>query len=164
MARDGFDYARLMQRALRGLMIEVLGRVARQGLPGGHHFFISFQTSHPGVDMPDWLKAEHPQELAIVLQHEFSDLVVTADRFSVRLSFKDRMATLVVPFDAVTTFADPSENFGLRFDAAETVEPEPDPSPKPPKPKPEKAGERPEKPARPQGEAEVISIDRFRKR
>jgi hypothetical protein len=153
MRGDGFDYGRMMQRALRGVMAEALGQVARRGLPGEHHFFISFRTTHPGVDMPDWLKARHPDSLAIVLQHEFSDLAVAADRFSVRLSFADRAATLVVPFDAVTTFADPSENFGLRFDAHdpdEAAPPEDDPTPPGPAPR--------------DGEAEVVRLDRFRKR
>jgi hypothetical protein len=156
MAANGFNYGRLMQRALRGLMAEVLGQVAKRGLPGAHHFFISFDVEHPGVDMPDWLRAEHPKELAIVLQHEFEGLAVAADRFSVRLSFQNRPATLVVPFDAVTTFADPSENFGLRFDASEhdggPTEPGggDDPGPKGPKPH--------------EGDAEVVRLDRFRKR
>ena len=119
MAARGFNYGRLMQRAMRGLMAEVLGEVARRGLPGGHHFFISFRTDHAGVDMPDWLREKYPGEISIVLQHEFEDLAVASDRFSVSLSFSNRMATVVVPFDAVTTFADPSENFGLRFDAAD---------------------------------------------
>lgn len=154
MAGQGFNYGRLMQRALRGLMAEVLGQVAKRGLPGAHHFFISFDVTHPGVDMPDWLRAEHPKELAIVLQHEFADLAVASDRFSVRLSFQNRMATLVVPFDAVTTFADPSENFGLRFDAAEHEGGPNDPGDDDPGPK----GPRPE------GEAEVVRLDKFRKR
>ncbi|TVQ58125.1 MAG: hypothetical protein EA355_02625 [Rhodobacteraceae bacterium] len=119
MRDSGFDYGRLMQRALRGLMAEVLGHVADSGLPGAHHFFITFDTTHAGVDMPDWLRAQYPEELSIVLQHEFDDLAVAPDRFSVALSFRDRRATIVVPFDAVTTFADPSQNFGLRFDASE---------------------------------------------
>jgi hypothetical protein len=119
MSGKGFNYGRLMQRAMRGLMAEVLGEVAKRGLPGGHHFFITFSSEHPGVDMPDWLRAQYPTELSIVLQHEFDDLAVAADRFSVRLSFSNKPCVLVIPFDAVTTFADPSENFGLRFDASE---------------------------------------------
>lgn len=119
MRGNGFNYGRLMQRAMRGLMAEVLGVVAKRGLPGTHHFFISFSTAHPGVDMPDWLRQQYPEELSIVLQHEFSDLAVANDRFSVVLSFGNRPATLVIPFDAVTTFADPSENFGLKFDASD---------------------------------------------
>ncbi len=152
MAGRGFNYGRLMQRAMRGLMAEVLGEVARRGLPGGHHFFISFDTSHPGVDMPDWLREKHPAELSIVLQFEFEDLAVAADRFSVRLSFQNRPATLVVPFDAVTTFADPSENFGLRFDAADE---KPDGGPEGPSPR---------DPAPKDGDAEVVRLDAFRKR
>lgn len=157
MRPEGFDYAKLMQRALRGLLREVLAETAERGLPGDHHFFISFDVTHPGVDIPDWLRAEHPRELAIVLQYEFDDLAVVGDRFSVRLSFKDRPATLVVPFQAVTTFADPSENFGLRFDQAEgdgaPKADEPSPAPEPGEPEP-----------RPKGDAEVVSLDSFRKR
>jgi hypothetical protein len=153
MGAKGFNYGRLMQRAMRGLMAEVLGEVARRGLPGGHHFFISFRTDHPGADMPDWLRERFPEELSIVLQHEFEDLAVAADRFSVRLSFSDRPATIVVPFDAVTTFADPSENFGLRFDATEE-KPEGDPD----------GGPGPRDPGPRDGDAEVVRLDAFRKR
>ena len=155
---DGFNYGRLMQRALRGLMAEGLGTVAEEGLPGEHHFYISFDTTHPGVDIPDWLRAEHPEELSIVLQFEFEDLAVTSDRFSVGLSFHDRLATLVVPFDAVTTFADPSENFGLRFDAADESDGPDDP---------EGGGDDLEPADEDEAEhkdAEVVSLDAFRKR
>lgn len=152
MTGRGFNYARLMQRAMRGLMAEVLGDVARKGLPGGHHFFISFSSVHPGVDMPDWLREQFPKELSIVLQHEFDDLAVAADRFSVRLSFSNRPATLVVPFDAVTTFADPSENFGLRFDGADEQDDKGPDEPPPQAPKPRDS------------EAEVVRLDAFRKR
>jgi uncharacterized protein len=152
MTGRGFNYARLMQRAMRGLMAEVLGEVARKGLPGGHHFFISFNSAHPGVDIPDWLREQFPKELSIVLQHEFDDLAVVADRFSVRLSFSNRPATLVVPFDAVTTFADPSENFGLRFDGADEQDDKGPDEPPPPAPKPRDS------------DAEVVRLDAFRKR
>jgi hypothetical protein len=158
MSEDGFKYGRLMQRALRGVMAEVLGRVAESGLPGEHHFFITFDVTHPGVDMPDWLRAEHPDELSIVIQYEFEDLAVASDRFSVRLSFKNRAATLVVPFDAVVTFADPSENFGLRFDAASAEDAEDDEN----GPGDDGPGDGPPKPDR--GDAEVVSLDAFRKR
>ncbi|SEA89098.1 hypothetical protein SAMN05444370_11630 [Rubrimonas cliftonensis] len=163
MAVSGFNYGRLMQRAMRGLMAEVLGVVARRGLPGGHHFFITFSTTHPGVDVPEWLKAQYPEELSIVLQHEFSDLAVASDRFSVTLSFADRLATLVVPFDAVTTFADPSENFGLRFDESESQEGgDGDGGPERPGPRPTPGGPGADRPT--SGEAEVVRLDTFRKR
>jgi hypothetical protein len=117
MADDtGLDYGRLMQRALRRLMAEALGYVAENGLPGDHHLYITFDPQHPGVVMPDWLKERHPGELTIVLQHEFWDLAVLGDRFQVGLSFNDRPAMLVIPFDAVQTFIDPSVKFGLKFD------------------------------------------------
>lgn len=162
MSRKAYDYGRMMQRALRGLMAEVLGHVAKHGLKGDHHFFISFDTTHAGVDMPDWLRAEYPEDLAIVLQHEFGDLAVANDRFSVVLSFRDRPATLVVPFDAVKTFADPSENFGLRFDASEHEEEGSEPAHMP-EPHKQAAPAKEERPA-PEGDAEVVSLSDFRKR
>ena len=122
MSANGLNYGRMMQRALRGVMAEALGEVAENGLPGAHHFYISYDTSHPGVDMPDWLRDRFPEEITIVLQHEFSDLAVTPDRFMVSLSFSDRLATLVVPFDAVKTFVDPSVEFGLKFDGHDSEE------------------------------------------
>jgi hypothetical protein len=158
MTKAVFNYGRLMQRAMRGLMAEVLGEIARDGLPGGHHFFITFSTVHPGVDAPDWLRAQYPEELSIILQHEFEDLAVTSDRFSVSLSFGDRPATLVVPFDAVTTFADPSENFGLRFDAHEESDEEE------PALDDADADDDETEPEKPSGEGSVVSLDSFRKR
>ena len=160
MREKGFNYGRLMQRAMRGLMADVLGQVAKRGLPGEHHFYISFDTTHPGVDMPDWLRADYPEELAIVLQHEFSDLAVASDRFSVSLSFRNRPATIVVPFDAVRTFADPSENFGLRFDAAEHEGDEG----KGPEGGPGEGPGGPERTPPREGESQVVSLDKFRKR
>ena len=149
---DGFDYGRLMQRALRGLMAEVLGRVAEEGLPGDHHLLIGVDTTHPGVDMPDWLRERYPQQVNITIQYEYYDLAVMADRFSVGVSFSDQMATLVVPFDAVRTFIDPSVEFGLKFEAHESEE-EPELAPVP---------EEPEAPVQ-EGSAEVVSLDTFRK-
>lgn len=160
MGGKGFNYGRLMQRAMRGLMAEVLGEVAKRGLPGGHHFFITFSSEHPGVDMPDWLRAQYPTELSIVLQHEFDDLAVAADRFSVRLSFSNKPCVLVVPFDAVTTFADPSENFGLRFDASEEKpDSGPEGGPQGGDGGPGRGGPRPK-----EAEGEVVRLDAFRKR
>jgi len=122
--RQGFDYGRLMQRALRGLMTEVLGDVAENGLPGDHHFYIGIDTTHPGVDMPAWLFEAHPEQMTIVLQDWFADLAVLGDRFQVTLNFNNRPETLVVPFDAVETFIDPSAKFGLKFDDYDAEEAE----------------------------------------
>lgn len=116
------NYGRMMQRALRGLMADVLGEVAENGLPGDHHFYIGIDTTHPGVDIPGWLKARHPKEMTIVLQEWFEDLAVLSDRFTVTLSFSGQAQTVVVPFEAVQTFIDPSVKFGLKFD--EEQEPE----------------------------------------
>jgi hypothetical protein len=110
------NYGRFMERAMRGVMAEVLGHVAHHGLPGAHYFYITFDTSHPGVDIPDWLRERYPEEMMIVLQEWFQDLAVMGDRFRVTLNFSDQPETLVIPFEAVNTFVDPSAKFGLKFD------------------------------------------------
>lgn len=111
------NYGQLMQKAMRSMTAEVLGLVAENGLPGEHHFYITFETGHPGVDIPDWLHETYPDEMTIVLQDWFRDLAVTQDRFSVTLNFSDQPQTLVVPLDAIRTFVDPSVKFGVKFDA-----------------------------------------------
>lgn len=116
------NYGRMMQRAMQGLMAEALSVVAEHGLPGDHHFYITFLTGHPEVELPDWLRQRFPEEMVIVLQYEFQGLSVTRDKFSVTLSFNNRLATIVVPFEAVSQFADPSAEFGLRFDPSEAIE------------------------------------------
>lgn len=154
------NYGRMMQRAMQGLMSEALGVVAEHGLPGDHHFYITFLTNHPGVEIPDWLKERFPEEMVIVLQYEFQGLSVTRDRFSVTLSFNNRLATLVVPFDAVCQFADPSAEFGLRFDpseAAEDFEEEEADLAQATESGDEAAGE-------PKAPGEVVSLDSFRKK
>ncbi|MEO1721328.1 MAG: ClpXP protease specificity-enhancing factor SspB [Pseudomonadota bacterium] len=110
------NYGRYMERAMRSVMAEVLGQVAREGLGAGHHFYITFETQHPGVDMPAYLKERYPSEMMIVLQEWYEDLAVMADRFRVTLNFADQPETLVIPFEAVKTFIDPSVKFGLKFD------------------------------------------------
>lgn len=153
---DPLDYARMMQRALRGVVHEAMGVAAEVGMPPGHHFYIGFDTRHPGVTMPDWLRAQYPEEVTIVLQHEFWDLAVAPDRFSVSLSFSGRAAALTVPFDAVLTFVDPDSEFGLKFDPQEAAEDAPASSEAEPEPDPPAGGG---------GAAggEVVSLDRFRK-
>jgi uncharacterized protein len=115
----GIDYGRLMHKALRQLISEVLAQVARTGLPGDHHFYITFDTRHPGVDMAPSLKARYPEEMTIVMQDWFADLAVMKDRFTVTLNFGNVPEPIVIPFDAIKTFVDPSVEFGLRFDAHE---------------------------------------------
>lgn len=116
------NYGQLMQRAMRRMMADVLSDVADNGLPGEHHFYIGFETGHPGVDIPDWLHERYPEEMTIVLQEWFDDLAVTPDRFSVTLNFSNLPQTLVIPFEAVRTFVDPSVRFGLKFDPREAGE------------------------------------------
>ena len=114
--RGGINYGRFMERAMRGVMAEVLGHVAEHGLPGDHHFYITFDTTHPGVDIAPWLAERYPEEMTIVMQDWFDDLAVLGDRFTVTLNFSNRPETLVIPFAAVATFVDPSVRFGLKFD------------------------------------------------
>jgi len=161
---DAFDYARMMQRALRAVVRESLGYAAQNGLPGSHHFYIGFDTRHPGVDMPDWLREQFPEEITIVVQHEYWDLAVTHERFSVGLSFSNRSAALTVPFDAVLTFVDPHAEFGLKFDPQDGEEDEGaalDEALGLAQVEPDEDDEDPPKP--PNGGGEVVSLDRFRK-
>lgn len=152
MAR-GIDYGNLMHQAMRGLIQTVLEDVARDGLPGAHHFFITFDTTHPGVAMADWLRARYPAEMTVVLQHWYENLEVSDEGFSVTLNFGNQPEPLVIPFDAVRTFVDPSVEFGLRFESHDEDEDEDEEDE-------DEAGE-PEDAPRP--EAEVVSLDKFRK-
>ena len=108
-------YQAMMERALRGVMREALARVEEHGLPGDHHYYVSFLTRHEGVTIPDQLRARYPDEMTIVLQHRFWGLEAGEDGFSVTLSFGGRSERLTVPFEAVTAFVDPAVDFGLRF-------------------------------------------------
>ena len=120
--KGDIDYGRLMQRAMRSVMVSALTHGMEHGTADGNYFYIAFETTHPGVDMPDWLKAQYPEEMTIVLQYEYSDLVVASDRFSVVMSFNNRPATLAIPFDAVRSFMDPHAEFGVKFDAKDADE------------------------------------------
>jgi len=113
--QDGLDYELLVDNALRTVVYAALKQVAKHGLPEGHHFYITFRTDHSGVDIDSSLRAQYPGEMAIVLQHQFSGLVVEADFFQVTLSFSAVPRTLVVPFASVTSFADPDAKFALQF-------------------------------------------------
>jgi hypothetical protein len=151
----GINYGQLTQKAFRQVMADVLAQVAREGLPGKHHFFITFDTTHPGVDMDPALKARYPKEMMIVLQDWFRDLAVMKDRFSVTLNFGDVPEPLVIPLEAVKTFVDPSVEFGFRFDAHEE-QGEGDGKPAP-------RGAEAEAAPPKAGAAEVVSLDKFRK-
>lgn len=110
-----FDYEQLVQESLRSVVRESLMQVARSGLPGNHHFYISFRTDYPGVDLPDYLLEQYPEEITIVLQYEFWDLEVEEDSFFVTLCFNDIHERLTVPLQAIVSFVDPSVKFGLQF-------------------------------------------------
>ncbi len=150
MARS-IDYGNLMHRAMRGLIQTVLTDVATNGLPGAHHFFITFDTQHPDVDIADWLRARYPDEMTVVIQHWFENLNVTDDGFTITLNFGNQPEPLVIPFDSVRTFVDPSVEFGLRFETHDQDDDEDDED----KPEPEDTP--------PQRDAEIVSLDKFRK-
>ena len=151
MARS-IDYGNLMHRAMRGLIQSVLTEVAEHGLPGAHHFFITFDTTHPDVQIADWLKERYPTEMTVVIQHWFENLSVDDEGFSVTLNFGNNPEPMVIPFDALRTFVDPSVEFGLRFETQEQEEDEDDE---------EIEVEVEDEPAR--QDAEIVSLDQFRK-
>jgi uncharacterized protein len=146
------DYGNLMHRAMRGLIQTVLKDVAAHGLPGAHHFFITFDTTVDGVEMADWLRSRYPAEMTVVIQHWFEDLKVSDEGFAITLNFGNNPEHLVIPFDSVRTFVDPSVEFGLRFETHEEEEEE------------EEEEDGPEDdPTPPQGDAQIVRLDRFRK-
>jgi hypothetical protein len=116
MAKDELGYDRIVERQLRGVAREVLLQVAAKGLPGDHHFYITFRTDHPGASVGPTLKAQFPKEITIVLQHQFWGLEVTDEAFAVTLSFSGKHERLHVPFEALVSFTDPSVKFGLQFE------------------------------------------------
>ena len=113
------DYGNLMHEAMRGLIKKVLLDVQANGLPGNHHFFITFDTSHPDAELADWLSDRYPGEMTVVKQHWYDDLDVGDDGFGIKLNFGDSPEPLFVPYDAIKTFVDPSVEFGLAFEAHE---------------------------------------------
>ena len=119
---DEIDYGNLMHNAMRSLIQDVLIEVKNNGLPGEHHFFITFDTNHAGVEMASWLKDRYPTEITVVMQHWYDDLEVKDDGFSVTLNFGDTPEHLVIPYEAILTFVDPSVEFGLRFETNEEDE------------------------------------------
>ena len=107
----------MVEDALRGVVRRALENTIEHGLPGDHHFYITFRTQAPGVVMPDFLRARYPEEMTIILQHQFWDLKVGVFEFGVSLSFDNEVAKMTVPFAALTAFVDPSVKFGLQFNA-----------------------------------------------
>jgi len=122
MDKDLLRYDRMVEAALRGVVREAIARVAGFGLPGGHSLYITFKSEFPGVQMPDWLKAQYPEAMTIVLEHQFWDLAAEEETFGVTLSFKGRRQRIVVPYAALAAFHDPGVQFGLRFDQAQDGE------------------------------------------
>ena len=156
------DYGNLMHRAMRGLIHEVLADVAANGLPGKHHFFITFDTQHPDVEIADWLSDRYPGEMTIVLQHWFADLEAADDGFSITLNFGENPEPLYVPWDAIKTFVDPSVEFGLRFETQSHPQSS-EPEIPPPGGDKSKAEAKPDSKSEQRGAAEVVSLDKFRK-
>ena len=120
MGKDHIGYDVLVDNALRGAMREVMLQVAENGLLGSHHLYITFRTGYPGVDIPDHLRDQYPDELTIILQHQFWGLEVTEQGFSVTLSFNKSREQVSVPFAALTRFADPGVKFGMQFEFKST--------------------------------------------
>ncbi|MCV2880941.1 SspB family protein [Actibacterium sp. XHP0104] len=112
----GIDYGNLMHDAMRGLIRHVLGEVADHGLPGEHHFFVTFDTRHPDAQLAEWLCERYPEEMTVVIQHWYENLDVSEDGFGITLNFGNSPEPLYIPFDAIRTFVDPSVEFGLRFE------------------------------------------------
>ena len=157
---DTLDYGSLMHRAMRGLIFNVLEQVRDHGLPGNHHFFITFDTTHPDVQLADWLKDRYPEEMTVVIQHWFDNLVVREDGFSITLNFGDQPEPIQIPFDAIQTFVDPSVEFGLRFENQDMDEIEEEAEADDIETSTE-ATETSD--AEPRQEAEVVSLDQFRR-
>ena len=179
MATDHIRYDVLTRDALRGVLKRVLNDAAAHGLPGEHHFFITFLSTAEGVKLSARLLAQYPEEMTIILQHQFWDLVVHDDRFEVGLSFGGIPERLVVPFAAIKSFFDPSVQFGLQFETADAatdtagdaVEPTAKNLPGSPAPSAlavpasqPAASEKTEEPAKSSEGAEVVRLDRFRKK
>jgi len=189
LVRDRFHYDALVDDALRSVVRRVLRQVADKGLPGSHHFYISFRSNDPGVQLPEYLRAKYPEEMTIVLQHQYWDLIITEDFFEVTVSFNKQQERIKVPFAALSAFVDPSVRFGLQFDrkdkgAAPAEKPAAAPATATPLPAPEKRpslgaptnaapgeatadsadkpAETPEKPDDPA--SKIVKLDSFRKK
>jgi hypothetical protein len=153
-------YDKMVEQALRGVVRQAIEEVMGDGLPGDHHFYITFMTDYPGVSIPDYLRDRYPGEMTIVLQFQFYDLSIDRDKMNVTLSFNNVPERLTIPLGAITIFADPSVNFALQFQPlGDDSGPEPDP---------EDADEEEGKKGKDSGKGgktgEVVSLDKFRKK
>lgn len=140
------DYGNLMHRAMRGLIKDVLLDVKANGLPGDHHFFITFDTQHEAVNIAEWLMQRYPEEMTVVMQHWYDNLDVTDDGFHITLNFGDQPEPLYIPYDAIITFVDPSVEFGLRFETHDSYDADDSDAPNENK-----------------AAGQVVSLDQFRK-
>ncbi len=167
MATDHIRYDVLVRDALRGVLRRVLADAAEHGLPGEHHFFITFLSGAEGVKLSPRLLAQYPHEMTVILQHQFWDLVVQEDRFEVGLSFGGIPERLVVPFNAIKSFLDPSVQFDLQFEPSEAAAEAATKLPEVPAPSALSVAapaEDRDEPAKPGEGAEVVRLDRFRKK
>jgi hypothetical protein len=164
MATDHIRYDVLARDALRGVLRRVLTDAAEHGLPGEHHFFITFVSTADGVKLSPRLLAQYPEEMTVILQHQFWDLVVTEDRFEVGLSFNGIPERLVVPFNSIKSFFDPSVQFGLQFEPSETVADAAASSPAAEAAPPAIIAPADDETAKASEGAEVVRLDRFRKK
>ncbi|HWZ07427.1 MAG TPA: ClpXP protease specificity-enhancing factor SspB [Bradyrhizobium sp.] len=173
MATDHIRYDVLARDALRGVLRRVLTDAAEHGLPGEHHFFITFLSTAEGVKLSPRLLAQYPEEMTVILQHQFWDLVVTDDRFEVGLSFGGIPERLVVPFHSIKSFFDPSVQFGLQFEPADAAPNEAPATNAPAAPAPSAVtsavpvsatAETTSDPVKSGEGAEVVRLDRFRKK
>lgn len=164
MPSTGLPYDRYVQDALKQVMRRALEEVAENGFPGQHHFYITFRTAHPAVEVPEHLRSQYADEMTIVLQHQFFGLEVHDDRFEVTLSFNKQLERLSIPFEAITAFVDPSVSFGLQFQAEGAPAPAERPAAAAAEAGEAEAGESGEETEEaPSGPAEVVSLDAFRK-
>lgn len=148
---DGFNYEEMVQEGLRGVVREALETTVREGLPGAHHFYIAFKTDYPGVQLADYLRERHPEEMTIVIQHQYWGLEVDQVGFSVTLSFSESQERIYIPFHALLSFMDPYAKFGLQFVPPPVVEGQQEPVP-------------PTPPAGDDGSGNIVSLDTFRKK
>jgi hypothetical protein len=154
-------YEKWIEEALRHVVAQAIEHVAIEGLPGGHHFYITFRTGHPGVEIPQRVRAQYPDEMTIVLQHQFWDLAFNRETQAIQvgLSFGGVPSKLVIPLDSVVEFADPHIRYGLRFQTAEpAAAPAPESAAPPPAPETQAAQTKDPEPG------QVVSLDAFRRR